>query len=148
MSESVTAHRPSLARALAWTRHARSGDGAARQGSSGKQGYSGDRAEAGRVRRDFWPKLRRVLARLPFAEDLTAAYFCALDPATPGWVKATLLGALAYFIAPADAIPDFVAALGYTDDAAVLLMAVRAVGGSITPSHRARAKSALESERG
>ena len=28
--------------------------------------------------RRFWAKLRRVLARIPFAEDLVAAYYCAL----------------------------------------------------------------------
>src|SRR5262245_5382182 len=30
------------------------------------------------VRRDFWAKLRRFASRLPFVEDLVAAYFCAL----------------------------------------------------------------------
>src|SRR5262245_45007129 len=45
-----------------------------------------------RVRRDFWPKLRRSLARIPFVEDLLSAYFCAIDPATPKRTKAILLG--------------------------------------------------------
>jgi hypothetical protein len=36
-----------------------------------------------RVRRDFWAKLKRVIGMVPFAEDLVAAYYCALDPATP-----------------------------------------------------------------
>jgi uncharacterized membrane protein YkvA (DUF1232 family) len=57
----------------------------------------GDRDEA-RVRRDFWRKAARVAARLPFAEDLLAAYYCAFDHATPVKVKATLVGALAYFV--------------------------------------------------
>ena len=59
----------------------------------------GDRDEA-RVRRDFWRKAARVAARLPFAEDLLAAYYCAFDHATPVKVKATLVGALAYFVLP------------------------------------------------
>jgi uncharacterized membrane protein YkvA (DUF1232 family) len=50
--------------------------------------------EAG-VRRDFWAKLKRVSRRIPFAEDLVAAYFCTLDPATPRRVKLVLLGAIA-----------------------------------------------------
>jgi uncharacterized membrane protein YkvA (DUF1232 family) len=29
--------------------------------------------------RRFWRKLRRALGRVPFAEDLLAAYFCAID---------------------------------------------------------------------
>lgn len=95
-------------------------------------------SEAG-VRARFLPKLKRVLAVVPFTEDALAAFYCATDAATPRWVKLTLVAALAYFIAPTDAIPDFVAGLGYTDDAAVLLGAVKAVGSSITPEHRARA---------
>ena len=66
-----------------------------------------------RLRRDFWPKLKRNLARIPFAEDAIAAYFCALDPATPTRSKAILLGALAYFVMPADLVPDFLIGLGF-----------------------------------
>jgi uncharacterized membrane protein YkvA (DUF1232 family) len=98
------------------------------------------------VRRDFFAKVKRVMAVVPFVDEAVAAYFCTVDARTPRWVKLTLLGALAYFIAPADAVPDFVAALGYTDDAAVLLGAVRAVGSSITPEHRARAQAFLKGE--
>ena len=36
-----------------------------------------------RVRRDFWRKAARVAAKLPFAEDLLAAYYCAFDQTTP-----------------------------------------------------------------
>ena len=42
-----------------------------------------DARKAERVRREFWRKARRVAARLPFAEDLLAAYYCAFDRATP-----------------------------------------------------------------
>ena len=46
------------------------------------------------VRRGFWRKARRFAARVPFAEDLLAAYYCAFDRETPMQVKAALLGAL------------------------------------------------------
>ena len=36
-----------------------------------------------RVKRDFFPKLKRVLANVPFAEDAVAAYYCAFDKASP-----------------------------------------------------------------
>lgn len=98
------------------------------------------------VKRDFFGKIKRVMAVVPFVDEAVAAYFCAVDSRTPRWVKVTLLGSLAYFIAPADAIPDFIAALGYTDDAAVLLGAVRAVGGSITPEHRTHAQAFLKNQ--
>lgn len=58
-----------------------------------------------RVRRDFWRKAARVAARLPFAEDLLAAYYCAFDQATPFQVRAALVGALAYFVLPFDFLP-------------------------------------------
>jgi uncharacterized membrane protein YkvA (DUF1232 family) len=53
----------------------------------------------------FWSKLRRVSASIPFAEDLLTAYYCAFDRNTPLPVKASLIGALAYFVLPIDAIP-------------------------------------------
>lgn len=105
------------------------------------------KADEAKVSRSFWAKLKRALAAIPFAEDLLAARYSAADPATPIHVKAILMAALAYFIMPADVIPDFIAALGYTDDAAVLLAAIRAVSPHITPAHRATAKTWLEKQR-
>lgn len=99
--------------------------------------------EAERVRREFWQKARRVAARLPFAEDLLAAYYCAFDHATPMQVKAALVGALAYFVLPFDAMPDVLPLLGFTDDAAVLLTALRMVGAHMRPEHREAARAAL-----
>jgi 4a-hydroxytetrahydrobiopterin dehydratase len=55
-------------------------------GGNGSDEARAPRDEA-RVRRDFWPKLRRHAARLPFAEDLVAAYYCALDRRTPRRVQ-------------------------------------------------------------
>jgi uncharacterized membrane protein YkvA (DUF1232 family) len=95
------------------------------------------------VRRGFWDKVRATLGRVGFLEEAVAAFYCATDPRTPKWVKATLLGALAYFVMPFDAVPDFLVALGYTDDLAVLLGAIRAVGGHVTDDHRARARETL-----
>ena len=97
-----------------------------------------------RVRRDFWRKAARVAARLPFAEDLLAAYYCAFDQATPFQVRAALVGALAYFVLPFDFLPDMLPLLGFTDDAAVLLTALRLVAGHLRPEHRYAARAALE----
>lgn len=96
-----------------------------------------------RVRRGFWPKLRRIAADLPFAEDLVAAYYCAFDRHTPRHVQATLIAALAYFVLPFDIIPDMVPVLGFTDDAAVLATAIRLVAGHISPAHREAAQRFL-----
>jgi uncharacterized membrane protein YkvA (DUF1232 family) len=96
------------------------------------------------VRRRFWSKLKQVAVRLPFAEDLLAAYYCAFDKQTPRHVQAALLGAVAYFILPFDFIPDMLPVLGFTDDAAVLATAIRMVATHITPDHRAAARAALK----
>ena len=95
------------------------------------------------VRRRFWIKFKRVVAKLPFAEDLLAAYYCAFDKQTPRHVQASLLGAIAYFILPFDFVPDMLPILGFTDDAAVLLAALRMVSGHMLPAHRDAARIAL-----
>ena len=92
---------------------------------------------------EFLGRLKRVAKRIPFAEDLLAAWFCARDPATPRRVRLTLLAALGYFVLPVDAIPDIMPILGFTDDAAVIAAALAAVAGSITFDHRERAKQAM-----
>jgi uncharacterized membrane protein YkvA (DUF1232 family) len=96
------------------------------------------------VRRGLWIKLKSVAAKLPFAEDLLAAHYCAFDKQTPRHVQAALLGAIAYFILPFDFIPDMLPVLGFTDDAAVLATAIRLVANHITPEHRAAARGALK----
>ncbi len=98
------------------------------------------------VRRGFWKKVRKFAARLPFAEDLLAAYYCAFDRDTPLQVKGALLGALAYFVLPFDAVPDVLPFLGFADDAAVLATALRMVANHLTPAHREAAKRALDAQ--
>jgi uncharacterized membrane protein YkvA (DUF1232 family) len=99
--------------------------------------------EEARVRREFWPKFRRFAARLPFAEDLVTAYFCAFDRDTPRRVQVALIGALAYFVLPFDFVPDMLPFIGFTDDAAVLATAIRLVSVHIRPQHREAARRIL-----
>ena len=95
------------------------------------------------VRRDFWRKLAQLAGRIPFAEDLLTAYYCALDRNTPSHVRAALLAALAYFVLPFDVVPDFLPIVGLGDDAAVLAGALKLVWSHIQPTHRAAARDAL-----
>jgi uncharacterized membrane protein YkvA (DUF1232 family) len=97
----------------------------------------------GAFRDQFWRKARSVAASIPFAQDLLAAYYCAFDHSTPLPVKASLIGALAYFVLPIDAIPDVLPVLGFTDDAAVLATAINLVATHIRPEHRAMARGKL-----
>ena len=73
-----------------------------------------------KVRQGFWPKLARTAARVPFARELVSVWYCARDPETPAPAKGLMLAALAYFVMPVDAIPDVIAGVGFTDDAAVI----------------------------
>lgn len=102
--------------------------------------YQRDKA---RVKKGFWAKVRRTLGRVPFLEEAVAAYFCAIDRETPVQVKAILMGALAYFVLPVDMIPDFIAWMGFADDAAVLAMAIRSVEPHIKQRHRHQARSTI-----
>jgi uncharacterized membrane protein YkvA (DUF1232 family) len=96
-----------------------------------------------KVREGLIPKLRRVAAKIPFATDVLALWYCARDPATPASAKGLMLAGLAYFVLPTDAIPDILAGIGYTDDAAVIAAVLALVGRNIKESHRVSARAAL-----
>ncbi len=104
-----------------------------------------DREEA-RIRARFWPTVKRALRTIPFIEEVVAAYYAMLDPATPLRARLTLIGALAYFVSPFDIVPDFIIGLGFLDDASVLMAAFAAVRGSIRDDHREAARRALAEE--
>jgi uncharacterized membrane protein YkvA (DUF1232 family) len=97
-----------------------------------------------RVRIGFWPKLRRVAARIPFAQELLSVYYCARDPQTPTAAKGMMMGALAYFVLPTDALPDFIAGFGFTDDAAVIAAVLSLLGANLKPHHREAARETLD----
>ena len=58
--------------------------------------------------------------------------------------KATIIGALGYFIFPLDAIPDIMPAIGFTDDLGVLMFALSEVSSSITPEMKKKTKEQLK----
>ena len=101
-----------------------------------------------RVVRGFWPKIRKAAARVPFAADALSVWYCARDEQTPSAAKGMMLAALAYFVLPVDAIPDFIAGVGYTDDAAVFVAMLSIVGKNLKPKHREAARLAVERIRG
>ena len=101
-------------------------------------------ADRATVKRAFCSKVRKTVRRVPFLEEAIAGYYCATDAATPTAVKAVLFGALAYFIVPTDMIPDFIAGLGFSDDASILYAALATARRHITAAHRLRAKTFLD----
>lgn len=109
-----------------------------------------EKVQAGRaakVRARFWKTLRKAASHIPFMEDVVAAYYCALDPTTPKRVRGILLAALAYFVMPFDFIPDMLAVIGFSDDLAVLTIAIATVRAHITEAHLLAARKALAGER-
>ena len=98
------------------------------------------------VTENLGAKLRRTAGRVPFIDDAVASFYAARDPETPAGVKAAVMAALAYFIVPTDLVPDFIAALGYTDDATVFYGAWRLLSPHLKPAHTEKARAFLLKE--
>ena len=99
--------------------------------------------QAQKVATRFWSTLRRAARRIPFVEDVVAAFFCAFDPKVPFKARAVMLGALAYFVLPLDAVPDIIMLVGFGDDIAVLGAAIAAIRTNMTEEHYRKAREAL-----
>ena len=89
----------------------------------------------------FWDKITRFAKRAgrEVIEKALWLHYAAQDEKTPVWAKTTMYGALAYFILPADMIPDIIPGAGYTDDLGALAAAVTTVAVYITPAVKAKA---------
>lgn len=96
-----------------------------------------------RVEKNFWPKLKRVVARVPGASDFLALYFYMNSDKAPLQHKLSIVASLAYFIMPMDLMPDFLGAMGYTDDLAVALGLIKFIGSDIMNPYRVYARKWL-----
>lgn len=76
-------------------------------------------------------------------EPALKMYYALKDSDTPAWAKATIIGALGYFISPIDAIPDLLPVVGYTDDLAVLAGALAIVAMHVKEEHAEKARVTL-----
>jgi uncharacterized membrane protein YkvA (DUF1232 family) len=94
----------------------------------------------------FWGKIKKFAkqAGREFILMALTLYYCAIDPDTPKWAKVIIIGALGYFIAVLDAIPDFTPIIGLTDDFGALSVAIATVTAHIKPEHRQRAEQTLK----
>lgn len=90
-------------------------------------------------------KARGVARRLgvEVVEKVLIGFYVMRDDATPRRARLTLAGALAYFVLPADAVADLLPAVGFTDDALAIAMALAAVATSIRPRHLEQARTTL-----
>lgn len=96
---------------------------------------------------DFWIKLKlsAKTAGRELVEKSLWLYYAARRPETPIWAKTAVYSALAYFILPTDAIPDFIPITGYTDDMAAIAAAVATISQYIDDNVKALASKKLKS---
>lgn len=94
----------------------------------------------------FWQKLKEfaIYAGREVVEKALILFYAAQRPETPLWAKTVIYSALAYFVLPADAIPDFIPLTGYADDLGTLVAALGTVAMCITPEVRAAARQKVE----
>lgn len=71
-------------------------------------------------------------------------FYTLQKPLTPGWARATIVGALGYFISPLDAIPDITPVAGFADDLGALALAITAVAMFIDDEVKQKAKTKLK----
>lgn len=72
-------------------------------------------------------------------------YYAVFDKNFPIAQRAIIIGALGYFILPIDLVPDAVPMLGYTDDLAAMIYAVKTVWEYITPEVKEKAQNKIKS---
>jgi uncharacterized membrane protein YkvA (DUF1232 family) len=73
-------------------------------------------------------KLARLGKKLRIVKHVLALYRYMIDPEIHWTKKVLVVGALAYFIIPTDAIPDFTPIIGFADDAVVLAAVIKTLG--------------------
>ena len=95
---------------------------------------------------DFWQKINACAKKAgrKVVEKALQLYYAATSKETPTWAKGVVWGALTYFIAPVDAIPDVVPFAGFADDWGVLLCAIGTVAAHITPKVKKKASEKMK----
>ena len=95
---------------------------------------------------NFWKKLGKIAAKVGIKVVYAALllYYTLQVPSLPSWAKGVIIGALGYFIFPADALPDFFPAVGYTDDFGVLALALLSVAMHIDNNIKAKAREKIK----
>ena len=93
----------------------------------------------------MWNKIKNVAqkAGVKVVYAVLLLYYISTDENVSAGDKAKIYGALGYFILPIDLIPDITPGIGYTDDMAALLWALKAVWDNITPDIERKAKEKL-----
>ena len=102
--------------------------------------YQSNYSESG-----LWKKVKSVAkkAGIKTIYMVLLLHYVLKSPDVPLEDKAKIYGALGYFILPIDLIPDFIPAVGYSDDVAALAFALHAVWKNVTPEIKEQAQRKL-----
>lgn len=94
----------------------------------------------------FWNKLLRYgkKAGAKVVYYALLLYYAMQSPAVSKTDKLLIVGALGYLILPVDAIPDFIPAVGFTDDLGAILLALRKIYLSIDDNIKEQAYSKVK----
>ncbi len=94
----------------------------------------------------LWEKIRRVAKKAGVSVIYAALllYYTLQKPEVPNKVRATIIGALGYFILPIDLIPDAFVGIGYVDDIAILVTAIYQATGYIDEGVKSKARKKVE----
>jgi uncharacterized membrane protein YkvA (DUF1232 family) len=95
----------------------------------------------------FWDKIKSFAAKAGYEliRNALLLYYAMQSPTMPAKDKAIIVAVLGYFILPTDLIPDLIAVLGFTDDAAALIWAIKTMKQNITPEIESQAKEKSDS---
>ena len=104
------------------------------------ESYQSNYSESG-----LWKKVKSVAkkAGIKTIYMVLLLHYVLKSPDVPLEDKARIYGALGYFILPIDLIPDFIPAVGYSDDVAALAFALHAVWKNVTPEIKEQAQRKL-----
>lgn len=86
-----------------------------------------------KVMEEFIEYLKKVIGKIPFAEDVVALFLLFNDPDYPLIKKGICVFALLYFITPIDLVPDTIPIVGFLDDAGIIAAAIKLYADDIEP---------------
>ena len=102
--------------------------------------YGKNYSEAG-----LWDKIKDTAKKAGsnLIYEVLQLYYVAKNPNVPMKIRAAMVAPLGYFISPVDLIPDLTPVVGYSDDAAVIAMAIAFAHAYIDDDIRHDAKAQL-----
>ena len=93
----------------------------------------------------LWDKIKGTAkkAGANLIYEVLQLFYVAKNPNVPMKIRAAMVAPLGYFISPVDLIPDLTPVVGYSDDAAVIAMAIAFAHAYIDDDIRQQAKEQL-----